>query len=44
MSKFFSYDYDYYVVVECHQNLNFEKIDTAPYAKKRWALITVRNI
>ena len=31
MSKLFSYDYD---VVKCRQNLNFEKMDTAPYTGK----------
>ena len=30
MSKLFSYD----SVVKCHRNLNFEKMDTAPYTGK----------
>ena len=34
MSKLFSYDYDHYDVVKCHRNLNFEKMDTAPYTGK----------
>ena len=31
MSTLFSYDYDHYDAVKCHQNLNCEKMDTAPY-------------
>ena len=34
MSKLFSYDFDHYDVVKCCRNLNFEKVDTAPYAGK----------
>ena len=32
MSKLFSYDH--YDVVKCRRNLNFEKMDTAPYTGK----------
>ena len=34
MSNIFSYDYDHYDVVKCGRNLNFEKMDTAPYTEK----------
>ena len=32
--KLFSYDYDHCDVVKCPRNLNFEKMDTAPYTGK----------
>ena len=34
MSKLFSYDYDLYNVVKCRRILNFEKMDSGPYAGK----------
>ena len=35
MSKLFSYDYDHYdVASEKSRKSNFEKMDTAPYARK----------
>ena len=34
MSKLFSNDYDNYDVGKCRRNLNFEKMDTAPYTEK----------
>ena len=34
LSTLFSYDYDHYNVVKCRQDLNFEKMGTAPYTEK----------
>ena len=34
MSKLFSYDFDHYDVAKCCRNLNFVKMDTAPYTGK----------
>ena len=32
--KLFSCDYDHYDVVKCCRNLDFEKMNTAPYTEK----------
>ena len=32
--KLFSYDHDHYDVVKRRQNLNFDKMDSAPYTRK----------
>ena len=46
MSTLFSYDYDHYDAVKCHQNLNCEKMDTAPYTGNNevfWLLWGIRK-